>query len=115
MQLKKKDEFKPQYENKPQEYKQAPPVDWSIYKIDLDAIVPFGKYAGKRAEYIWSEDEHYWDWMKANNIFGSWGLVKLRNSAPKSNNKEYFPFVATGGEVWLCIYEVEIKKSKNND
>lgn len=108
MQLKRKQETPQQTGAEPPKYKKAPPIDWSLYEVDYDAVLPYGKYQGHTLGLVEKADERYYLWMIGNNIIAEWALIKLKKSKNKSkSNKQYDPFRASDGRVWLCLYAVK--------
>lgn len=48
--------------------------------MDINAILPYGKYKGKSLLCIMNEDANYYHWMKKNYLIDKWGLTKTRKS-----------------------------------
>jgi len=89
------------------------PINFRLYDIDYDGIVPYGKHANKTLRYVKNYDEHYYTWMISNCILSSWGLLKLK---PKKlqvpdDYSDQDSLVSSTGNRWLFIYEVEKKGS----
>ena len=97
----KEDTFKPQYKEEVREWKKGPPVNWREYEIDDEAIIPYGKYKGQEAEMI-RYDDFYWKWMHSQQLWGDWGLVKLRYEKPKRTG------VGTYWNEWYNVIEMII-------
>jgi len=105
MNLSPKKPFTPVYnKNEDKGFKKGPPVDWKLYELDMDKLLPFGKYSGRTLGYVKEIDDWYFSWMEEKAVFGDWGLVKLRKEPQKLNNEQYNPSVS---ETWSYMYGID--------
>lgn len=106
MQLARKVESKTQFKQEEQQYKKALPVDWRLWEIDYSAVIPHGKFKDCIVEDIVTED-WYWKFMMENNLFGSWGLVKLKKSVEQT--KQALFHSETDGCYWkeIMVFEYQ--------
>lgn len=96
MKLSSKQELPRKYpEIEKKEYKNVW-VDWRIYEVDPEHLIPYGKYVNKPLSWVMGNDDSYYEWLAKNNLFGSWGLIRQKKP-PKHITAE--------GE-WLSIYEI---------
>ena len=99
-------QYKPQEKEKESGYKQAPPLDWSKYVIDWEAIVPHGKYKGSTLEDVKYEDDWYWNWIQENDIINQWGMYLPKDQVHKKKVKSFWS--DTDKRYWIGIICYEI-------
>lgn len=100
MQISKKGPYKVQY--KKEESEKYIEIDWTVFCIDWNCLVPYGKHEGDTLQYVKSTDEWYWNYIRDNNLIYEWGMFTLRNST-RRKKKIYDKIKSSAGEVWLDI------------
>ena len=105
MNLKKKEDFKPVYKDKPKVYKKDAPIDMRKYTLLLDAQLPHGKHSGKTLQWVIENDDWYFSWMEENNILLSWGLVEEKQPKRPVEDKTALNslFEDSNGNKWIDL------------
>lgn len=96
---------------KSKEAKKTAPVNKITINIDYEALVPFGKYKGKKLIWVKEHDNKYYSWMKKEGMIDKWSLVKSDKKIIVEKNKNV-DFLTVNGEIWVGIREHELLQSK---
>ncbi len=82
-------------------YKPPVKIDWKLYCVDEECLLPYGKYANKTLGWVMEHDENYMQWIYKNNIIAEWSLVKQCQQSNKVNSIYFYS--ETFGEKWVGI------------
>ncbi len=76
----------------------------ALYKTLWDSLMPYGKFVGRTAKWVYDNERWYWTYLEDNQILYDWNIKVLRGSAME-------PKAAKGysgtGEIWLELRVIE--------
>lgn len=92
--------------------KEQEPVDWSIFEVDYQAVIPYGKQQGMTLEWVKKNDDNYYRWMFKEDMIEKWGLYKVKGRTARKKTKEklWNPWYnADTGETYMGYREINTK------